>query len=565
MKILSIHSGHDASAAIYNNFERVAIYKEERLSRIKSDGGKIPFLSINKLKEKVDFSKIEAVLISIAQFPYSVYNFSKMKQFKYLLKDKIINNEKYYALRVKLREANTLDYNKVLNFDKLKEILGVNKKAEIFVYSHHLAHVLPILYYQKDFNNTLLYSLDGGGDASDMGVSYFNGEKLTHIFNEKEYILSENRPFSFVGQLYSAVTEYCGFKRNRHEGKITGLAAFGKPILSDIFLEKFEVKNGIILTKFKTVEEVKQFVNSFDVSKEDISASVQKFTEEIVAESIKQLHKIYGFNTIGLSGGVFSNVKLNQIISELDFIDDMFVFPPMGDEGLIVGGVFEYLIEKYGFEKFLENRLNSMEVPYWGDEYRISKKDIPNDFKIIADKDIIKNSVKLLKENKVCAIFTKSMEYGPRALGARSILINPSDRSINDTVNERLDRTEFMPFAPYVRFEKVKDIFNFPDSSLKAMKYMTVTCEVKEEFREKIQATVHVDNTARPQTIKKEDNPLYYGILEEFEKETSIPCLVNTSFNAHEEPIINTFDEALNALKNNRIDYLITDNFIIGQ
>ena len=565
MKILSIHTGHDAAAAVYDDFKRIAIYKEERLSRIKSDGKKLPWLAINKLKEKVDFSDIKAVIFSTTHLPYYVYNISKLKQLRYKLKELILKKTKHYSLINQIREHNSLNYHEIINSAKLKSVLGVSRKAEIFVYFHHLAHVLPILYYQRSFNNTLLYSLDGGGDVSDMGISYFNGNKLYYIFDERKYLLTSEAqiPYSFVGQLYSAVTEYCGFKRNRHEGKITGLAAFGKPILLDKFLEKFEVKDGIIISKFKNTDELRKFVNSFDVSKEDIAASVQKFTEEIVIESIKQLHKKYKFNTIGLSGGVFSNVKLNQKISELDFIEDMFVFPPMGDEGLVIGGVFQYLIEKYGFKYFLENRVDEMEIPYWGDEYNVEKKDIPDDFEIVADKNIVKNSVKLLKENQVCAIFTKGMEYGPRALGARSILINPKDRKINDIVNKRLNRTEFMPFAPYVRIERVKDVFDFPDSSLKAMKYMTVTCNVKKEFRDKIPAVVHVDNTARPQTIKREDNLLYYDILYEFEKDTSIPCLVNTSFNAHEEPIINTFEEALNALKDNRIDYLITDKFII--
>ena len=230
----------------------------------------------------------------------------------------------------------------------------------------------------------------------------------------------------------------------------------------------------------------------------------------------------------------------------------------------MIGGIYEYLIKKYGFENFLKNRKDGMEIPYWGDEYCITKDIIPDKFEIIAENEIVKKSVELLKSQKVCAIFTKGMEYGPRALGARSILINPSDRKINDIVNKRLNRTEFMPFAPYVRIEKAKDVFDYPDSSKRAMNYMTITCNVKKEWREKIQATVHVDNTARPQTIRREDNPLYYDILLEFEKQTGIPCLVNTSFNAHEEPIINTFNEALKALKDNRIDYLITERFIIS-
>jgi len=132
-------------------------------------------------------------------------------------------------------------------------------------------------------------------------------------------------------------------------------------------------------------------------------------------------------------------------------------------------------------------------------------------------------------------------------------------------VNERLERTEFMPFAPVVRAERVHDVFEVTPSNLNAMRYMTITCKVRDAWRERIPGVVHVDGTARPQTITREDNPLYYDILERFERETGLPCLVNTSFNAHEEPIINTLDEALAALRENRVDYLITERMVVGR
>lgn len=157
------------------------------------------------------------------------------------------------------------------------------------------------------------------------------------------------------------------------------------------------------------------------------------------------------------------------------------------------------------------------------------------------------------------------MEYGPRALGARSILINPGDREINDSVNKRLSRTEFMPFAPFIREERADEVFEITPSNRKAMDFMTITTMVKPEWTERIAAVVHIDNTARPQIIRREDNPLYYDLLERFEQLTDLPCLVNTSFNAHEEPIINTPEEALNALRNDRTDYLITDFAIYGR
>ena len=543
MKILAVHAGHDAAAALYDDYERVAVIKEERLSRIKQDGRSLPLLALKEIEKKVDFKDIDLFLYNSFLFNHKHlrhWNYLKRMQYKYFP-----------------------DNQKLLK--EITSFMGLREDVETYCYNHHFSHIIPTLFYSKKWDNALLYSADGGGDFDSYSIYFYSDGKLTPLYEDKPKKGKEE--INSLGQMYGMVTKALGFKANRHEGKITGLAAYGKHSLAvdEIRSHYYIDENGFIGSTFKSDDELRTSI--FDlakkVSKEDLSFAAQHVLEEMVVASVKKLREKYSFNNIGLSGGVFANVKLNQRISELDFIDDMFVFPPMGDEGLVVGAVFEYLIEKNGFDTFLEQRHDGMEIPYWGEEFKIERKDIPENFNIHADSDIVKESVALLKSNKICAIFTKGMEYGPRALGARSIIINPGDRSINDIVNKRLDRTEFMPFAPYVREERVSDVFSFPHSSLRAMKYMTVTCDVKPEWSEKIQATVHVDNTARPQTIKREDNPLYYDILELFEEETGVPCLVNTSFNAHEEPIINTFSEALNALEHDRIDYLILDSFII--
>ena len=544
MKILAVHAGHDAAAALYEDYERIAVHKEERLTRVKQDGRQLPLLSLQKIGEIVDFKEIDLFLYNGFLFNYKHlrhWNWLKRMQYKYFRNDEKLLKE-------------------------ITDFIGLREDVETFQYNHHFAHAIPTLFYSKKWENALLYTADGGGDHDYYSIHYFDGKTLTPLYED---LPSERKDeLNSIGQMYSYVTKALGFKANRHEGKITGLAAYGKPSLASEEIRKqyYIDENGFIRSHFKNGNDIRTFI--FDlakkVSREDLSFAAQIVLEDVMTESVKKLGERFGFTNIGLSGGVFANVKLNQRISELDFIEDMFVFPPMGDEGLVIGGVFEYLIAKNGFDDFLAHCVDGMEVPYWGEFFDVTRKEIPEAFSIVADENIVEKSVELLKNNKICAIFTQAMEYGPRALGARSIIINPGDKSINDIVNKRLDRTEFMPFAPYVRKERVHDVFIFPESSLRAMKYMTVTCDVKEEWQEKIQATVHVDNTARPQTIVREDNPLYYDILHRFEEETGIPCLVNTSFNAHEEPIINTFEEALNALKHDRIDYLITDHFIIG-
>lgn len=174
-----------------------------------------------------------------------------------------------------------------------------------------------------------------------------------------------------------------------------------------------------------------------------------------------------------------------------------------------------------------------------------------------------KETAKLLADGKVGAIFYGAMEMGPRALGARSILASPAKREVNDSINARLQRTEFMPFAPYVLKEDAERVFKIDDRNRYACRFMTITTEVNIEFAEEIPAVVHVDGTARPQIIERADNKLYHDILTEFKALTGLPCLVNTSFNAHEEPIINTPDEAIQALADDRIDFLICESGLV--
>ncbi|MGH7003544.1 MAG: carbamoyltransferase C-terminal domain-containing protein, partial [Alphaproteobacteria bacterium] len=168
----------------------------------------------------------------------------------------------------------------------------------------------------------------------------------------------------------------------------------------------------------------------------------------------------------------------------------------------------------------------------------------------------------LIAKGGIVAIYTKGMEYGPRALGARSILATPSDAAINDTLNKRLERSEFMPFAPVVAEEDADKVFKLGRAKAYSARFMTITAHVQPGWRERIPAVVHVDDTARPQTIRRAANPLYYDILKAFERRTGLPILINTSFNVHEEPIINRPEECLRALRDSRIDYVVTERAV---
>ena len=282
--------------------------------------------------------------------------------------------------------------------------------------------------------------------------------------------------------------------------------------------------------------------------------------------SVDRIIQRHNVDYLALAGGVFANVRLNRKLCEETNIKEIFIFPGMGDEGIVVGGTLQYLLQRDGMAKFLDHR-RRMENVYLGKDYTSSIDDVlENDPSI---KKISGNSAALAAEmlasNKIGAIYTGRMEFGPRALGARSILANPGDASLNDTLNHRLNRTEFMPFAPYILEEDADEVFDITQVNRYACRFMTITVNVKEHWRDRIPAVVHIDNTARPQIISKTDNSLYYSVLNKFKNITGLPVLVNTSFNAHEEPIVNRPEECLQSLLNKRIDFVVTDNGIYQQ
>jgi len=222
-------------------------------------------------------------------------------------------------------------------------------------------------------------------------------------------------------------------------------------------------------------------------------------------------------------------------------------------------------LERDGLKTWLANRSTLPDV-YLGRDYTAGADDVfraAGAEAVLAtqggDAELAQRCAKLIVEGKTVGTYLGRGEYGPRALGARSIMAAAVDRKINDWLNQRLERTEFMPFAPVVRQERCTDLFNLPPSLMYTAQFMTVTCNVKPEWKDKIPAGVHVDGTARPQVVARETNPLYYDIIREYERMTGIPALINTSFNVHEEPIINRPQDALKALQQGRVDYVVTE------
>jgi carbamoyltransferase len=297
--------------------------------------------------------------------------------------------------------------------------------------------------------------------------------------------------------------------------------------------------------------------------REDVAASIQKVLEDTMLLSVGRLLERHPARHLGVAGGVFANVRLNRLLAEQLDLNEIFVFPPMGDEGLPVGGSLVYLLQRDGIAHWLKQRRRLKDV-YLGRDYTDVVDPTLSAIRDIRrlDGDPIEGTAKLLVAGEIGAIYTGRMEYGPRALGARSILANPSRRETHDLLNTRLDRTEFMPFAPVIAADKAGEVFEINKVNAYACRFMTTTCNVRSSWRDRIPAVVHVDGSARPQTIERESNPLYFDILAAFERNTGIPVLVNTSFNVHEEPIVNTPRECAQALLDRRIDFVVTQQAI---
>ena len=558
---------HDAAAALCEDFRVIGAIQLERLSRVKCDGG-VPFLALDHLLSRAGKTRreVDAVVFTRLQLPgrsvvrLPLFAFKKARRFwiETRLKGEAVGNVEPFLDRL-YRRGHDMAY----HFDaaRFAREHGFRRDVEVFFCNHHLSHALPGLFFTDWDDEALLYTADAGGDGAHYSCHLFRAGALTTIFGGEESLLRGRH--NSLGLAYSSATRALGFRPGRHEGKVTGLAAYGKPTLAAAFAEHYWVEeSGEVASDFTDNLAVRDYFLAMTprASREDYAASIQKLLEDVVLGALERLVRRHRPRFIALSGGVFANVKLNQRIYERFRPREIFVVPFMGDEGLALGGVLEYLLSRRGMAAWLSAR-RRLEDLYWApppdSEAEVLFAKEPGLRRLpVAPAE---GAARLLAEGKIVGIFRGRMEFGPRALGARSILASPVRREINAELNKRLERTEFMPFAPYVAEEDAAEVFAIDAGNRYACRFMTITTEVRPEWRERIPGVVHVDGTARPQIIARATNPLYYDILSAFKRLTGIPVLVNTSFNVHEEPIVHGAAECLAALRQGRIDVLVTE------
>jgi len=574
---LGLSLSHDASSVVADaQGILVSAMGEERISRVKNHVG-IPINSIQLLGTKNEFDTIyigshellsrEAALNMVVEIEQNPSNKPGMHFKPYPGSLNFVNkfsNQSPHAI---------LEFT-ILNI--LKD-LGHTNKPNFKWINHHNSHIGSALGTTHD-RKSLLFSLDGQGDGE-------SGMVAIHEPGNGVKVLARFPALDSLGELYSAVTRQYNFKGNRHEGKITGLAAYGlNSRLVDDFFKYIEVRNGIPFVKIANNELVKMIkrrsngrffkqlaLDSNDLASTiaakqenyaDLAFAVQKVLELSVLEIINYWIDYTGIKNIGLAGGVFSNVKLNQKIAESNKVNRVTVFPNMGDGGLGIGAIWFDLASKSKLKntKLFENMYLSpnidQEITILREKgLRFEKMDAPH---------IYKQAASDIAEGKMVAVHRGAMEFGPRALGNRSILLDPRNAQINTTANRRLNRTEFMPFAPIVLEQNFHKYFEVDNDELEPFYYMTMTCNVKEGFRKQLSGITHVDNTARPQIVTEKINKFCYEVLSEFEKVTGVGCLINTSFNVHEEPINFVLEDSLKALRSLAVDCIYTENYRIS-
>ncbi len=572
MIVLGIIDSKPSSAAILKDGQILSAIAEERLCRMKMASG-MPRQAIKQVMVDAGISAKDIDVVAVAQrvsvfepepIPWNGW-FDDKSAGKPRPFEKISGALAPVAGRIPLAQKTHHQIKEIISRKRLAQIPELLAKeyditAPVKYFDHHYCHVTST-YYTSNYEQALVVTLDGGGDGLSGSVYQGSNGRLTR--------LSAVDSFNSLGNFYSYITHLCGFKAESHEGKITGLAALGKPAYIDILREFVSYENpGQIQYTVPMYHRsaLKQIANRLpdDFDKADLAASVQLLLEEIGIEFIRYWLRKTGIRSIAVAGGVFANVKFNQRVHELDEVDNFYVHPAMDDSGLAVGGAFAALADEPGVEP--ARLLQRLKNVYFGTSYRDDEIRAAIEafgFEATYESNITDLVAKLLAEGHVVARFTDRMEYGPRALGHRSILYQTTDPSINDWLNAHLLRTEFMPFAPATLQEYADECYEGLDGARDSARYMTITFNCTQKMRAQSPGVVHVDGTARPQILDLDTAPDFYKIALAYHQLTGIPSLINTSFNMHGEPIVCTPEDALRSFSDGKLDYLAIGNWMV--
>ena len=576
---------HDSAVALIENGEIIYASQEERFSRIKHDSN----FPNKALKNLLDTCKLNLVDVD-----YVVFFEKPFLKFERLIEtylDFAPRGLKQFLFSMPIWLKEKLFMKKEI-IENLKKFSSKFNEKKFFFSEHHLSHAASA-FFPSPFKKALIFTADGVGEWATTSVAV--GE-MNNIKIKKEI----NYPNS-LGLLYSAFTYYIGFKVNSGEYKLMGLAPYGKPIYSDLIENKlvdikedgsfrldqsyFDYSTGFKMTneKFSKLfkKEARRPETKIQKFHMDIAASIQKVTEKIILKILNSLKQEFNLDNLCLAGGVALNCVANGLIQREKIFKNIWIQPAAGDAGGSIGSALAMWYMHLNKRRVLTKN-DKMSGSYLGPSYDLDsiKSDLEKsgaNFKILEKRIMLRTVAKMISEGKAIGWFQGKMEFGPRALGSRSILADPRNKLMQKQLNLKIKfRESFRPFAPSILEEQSKNWFNLDCKS----PYMLIVSDVKKnklvkvksnlntlskinQIRSIVPGITHVDNSARIQTVSKNSNPIFYELINEFYKLTQTPILINTSFNIRGEPIVCSPKDAFKCFMGTNLDVLVIENCVL--
>jgi carbamoyltransferase len=569
MITLGIHDGHTATACIIQDGRIIACISEERLKRIKEWGG-FPEQSILECLKiaNIQPSEIDGVGVVGLLKPTFPETYSKPHLPKRLFSAAIrILPESFSQSNIWVKPAKKL-LGLLRNKAEIKSRLrSMGITPEPTFYEHHFLHAAEAHFCSwSGTENNLVITCDGSGDAVCATVNIARGKKLERIVEISNY--------NSIGEFYTQITQYLGMKPMSHEYKVMGLASYAEEEHSkktfQIFERFFDVNGNSPLMFRNTSKYWKwRFIDAFRTNLsghrfDHIARAAQALVEKIIITWIRNCVAHTGIRNLVLSGGVFLNVKVNELILNLQEVERLFIFPSCGDESLAIGAAIVNSLE------LGQGHIEPLGPIYYGqefsdDEIQEALTGLGQEFIVEKMDDIDEFVGKQLAQGRVIARFSGRMEWGNRALGNRSILADPRNRDVIIKINTMIKNRDFwMPFAPSILEERADEYVINPKSFYAP--YMIMAFRTKEKARKDLIAALHpYDLTVRPQIVRESWNPSYYRVLKTFEKETGVGGTLNTSFNLHGDAIVCSPLDALYTLKNSALDGLAIGHYFVSR
>jgi carbamoyltransferase len=580
IKIIGISAFyHDAAAALIIDGKVIACAQEERFSRIKNDS-EFPAHALEFCLKQG--SKEFGEPLTINDIDYLVFYEKPILKFERI----ILTCLKYFPKTFWFFTKSMITWfsDKLWMKGKLAELSGIKPEKIIFS-KHHLSHACSS-YFCSDYNEAAVLTIDGVGEWATTTIGHAQGNQIK--------LLEEIQFPNSIGLLYSTITAFLGFEVNEGEYKVMGMASYGKPKYVEQIKQMFHLNDD---ASFHNVEKFYAYLydpaksythelekllgkprergDRFFVDPEnveldqhyaDIAKSLQVITEEAVLALARRAKQLTGSKNLCFSGGVALNCVANaRILRELDY-DDVFLQPAAGDSGSALGAAY------YAYNILLGNpKVDSgFSHPYWGTEIsdeeveaEIKARGLTKVTKFNSFEELLPRLAEILNSEKVIGWCQGRFEWGPRSLGARSIIASAAKAEMRDTVNLKIKfREAFRPFAPAVTEEAADEYFDLKHKTKTSMyKYMLATCQVKQA--KLLEAITHVDGSGRAQTVNRETNAKFYDLLKAYEKLSGIPVLINTSYNLRGEPIVTTAANAMDTFYKSGLDALAINNYLI--